>query len=81
MALPSSNIEEFRAVLRAAKHIIVVAGAGLSAASGLVYHLVPLGYPLKLYQESPHLEELEECGDLSRQCLWRVQKHLPKIPL
>jgi len=39
MPRPSSNIEEFRAVLRAAKHIIVVAGAGLSAASGQEYHL------------------------------------------
>lgn len=32
---PSNNVEEFRAILQAAKHIIVVAGAGLSAASGL----------------------------------------------
>jgi NAD-dependent SIR2 family protein deacetylase len=39
MPRPSSNIEAFRKVLGDAKHIIVVAGAGLSAASGLVCHL------------------------------------------
>jgi NAD-dependent SIR2 family protein deacetylase len=33
--LPSSSIEEFQAVLKKAQNIIVVAGAGLSAASGL----------------------------------------------
>ncbi|KIM20419.1 hypothetical protein M408DRAFT_333983 [Serendipita vermifera MAFF 305830] len=33
--IPSNNIQEFRAILHAAKHIIVVAGAGLSAASGI----------------------------------------------
>ncbi|KAG8832467.1 hypothetical protein FRC18_005005 [Serendipita sp. 400] len=35
MSLRSNNIAEFRAVLRAANNIIVVAGAGLSAASGI----------------------------------------------
>ncbi|PVF96445.1 DHS-like NAD/FAD-binding domain-containing protein [Serendipita vermifera] len=32
---PSSSVEEFQAVLKKAKNIIVVAGAGLSAASGI----------------------------------------------
>lgn len=38
---PSNNVEEFRKVLQAAKHIIVVAGAGLSAASGLYASAYP----------------------------------------
>lgn len=33
----SDSVEKFREKLRAAQHIIVVAGAGLSAASGMMY--------------------------------------------
>lgn len=33
--LPSGDMEAFRRVLRSSKHIITVAGAGLSAASGI----------------------------------------------
>jgi NAD-dependent deacetylase sirtuin 5 len=33
--MPSDNVEDFRRVLCAAKHILILSGAGLSAASGI----------------------------------------------
>ncbi|KDQ65168.1 hypothetical protein JAAARDRAFT_168103 [Jaapia argillacea MUCL 33604] len=35
MPPPSNNVDDFRAILQQVKHIVVIAGAGLSAASGI----------------------------------------------
>lgn len=37
--VPSADAAKFRAVLRQSKHVVAIAGAGLSAASGMPAHV------------------------------------------
>ena len=39
---PSHNIEAFRSILQSSKNIVAIAGAGLSAASGLAFNCISL---------------------------------------
>ena len=70
-AMPSADVEAFRKVFASSKHIIAVAGAGLSAASGESH--VPWSRPelmLHAFQASPRSEGLVECGGNMMPCRW-----------
>ncbi|CAE6414577.1 unnamed protein product [Rhizoctonia solani] len=52
--VPSNNIASFRKALQQSKNLILVAGAGLSAASGRSFSLFPAPTQNNIAQEYPH---------------------------
>lgn len=65
--MPSADMEKFKATFLGSKHIIAVAGAGLSVASGLIY--------IKLEKQSvlTNPSTMDRYTDLQR-CRWLMEE-------